>query len=43
MRPSERRFTLRIEIPLPDEAGRRELLKRFLADDPWIRRWISRR
>jgi len=30
----KRRFTFKIEIPLPDEAGRRELLKRFLAERP---------
>ena len=30
----KRRFTFKIEIPLPDEAGRRELLKRFIAERP---------
>ena len=30
----KRRFTFKIEIPLPDEAGRRELLKRFIRERP---------
>jgi SpoVK/Ycf46/Vps4 family AAA+-type ATPase len=29
-----RRFTFEFEIPLPDEAARRELLKRFIAERP---------
>ena len=30
----KRRFTFKIEIPLPDEAGRRELLQRFIRERP---------